>query len=303
MEGILDWGVEVVVWLQRASPSLDVPFIAITFLGHEAFFLVLLPLVYWSVDRRTGARLAVLLLLSECVNAAAKSLAAQPRPFEYDARVRKLIDAGGGGFPSGHTQGAVVVWGYLAWCVRRPWLWGLAGALMVLIPLSRVYLGVHFPTDLVGGYVLGAALLVLYLRLEGGAERWLVRVGLGLQLVAAVAVPALLALALWGAGAHGASAAGALMGLGVGVVLERRWVGFEARGDAWKQALRVGLGVPVLLALRVGLAAGAAGLEPAAVFRFVQYAVLGLAVALAGPWAFVRCRLAETHRHGAARSE
>ena len=109
MEGILDWGVEMVVWLQRASPSLDVPFTAITFLGHEAFFLVLLPLVYWSVDRRTGARLAVLLLLSECVNAAAKSLAAQPRPFEYDARVRKLIDAGGGASRAATRRGP-------SWC-------------------------------------------------------------------------------------------------------------------------------------------------------------------------------------------
>jgi len=245
----------------------------------------------------------VLLLLSECVNAAAKSLAAQPRPFQYDARAKKLIDAGGGGFPSGHTQGAVVVWGYLAWCVRRPWLWAVAGALMVLIPLSRVYLGVHFPTDLVGGYALGAALLVLYVLLEGGAEKWLVRGGLGLQLASAVAVPAVLAAALSAAGGHGVSAAGALMGLGVGVVLERRWVGFECGGAAWKQALRVSLGVPALFALRLGLAALSASPEPTVVFRFLEYALLGLAVALAGPWAFVRFRLAETRRDGAARDE
>ena len=66
MEGILDWGVVVIVWLQqRFSPELDVAFKIITWMGNEGFYLILLPFVYWCVDRAQGARLAIL-LRSDC---------------------------------------------------------------------------------------------------------------------------------------------------------------------------------------------------------------------------------------------
>ena len=57
------------------------------------------------------------------------------------------------------------------------WMWGIALLLIVFIPLSRIYLGVHFPTDLLGGYVLGALLLVLYLQLEERVGAWLGKKG------------------------------------------------------------------------------------------------------------------------------
>ena len=123
MESILNWGVETIVWLQQFSPQLDLPFKALTFLGNEEFFMLILPFVYWSLDRRTGARLAILFLFSAYVNTVAKALAGQPRPFQYDKAVKPLIRSGGGGFPSGHTQSAVVIWGYLAAAFQRPWLW------------------------------------------------------------------------------------------------------------------------------------------------------------------------------------
>jgi hypothetical protein len=65
-----------------------------------------------------------------------------------------------------------VVWGYLASSFRRPWLWVAAGLLLIFIPLSRIYLGVHFPTDLLGGYVLGAILPALPPR-QPLVEGWL----------------------------------------------------------------------------------------------------------------------------------
>ena len=123
MENILEWGIEVVCWFQQFSPKLDLPFIIFTFLGEEIFFLLLLPLMYWCVDRHIGARLAIIFLFSAYLNAFAKMLASQPRPFLYDDRVLKLFHAEGGGFPSGHTQNAVVVWGYMSNAFKKRWLW------------------------------------------------------------------------------------------------------------------------------------------------------------------------------------
>ena len=117
---MLDWGVEVVLWFQQFSPALDLPFKSLTFLGNLEFFLILMPLIYWCLDRRMGARLLILFLISAYINSVAKVIADQPRPFHYDSRIKALVHAGGGGLPSGHTQSAVVVWGYLASQARRP---------------------------------------------------------------------------------------------------------------------------------------------------------------------------------------
>lgn len=293
MEGILDWGVGVVLWFQQASPALDLPFKALTLMGNEMFYLVFFPLVYWCVDRRVGARLIILFLLSSSTNAVAKQLAGQPRPFEYDPTVQRLWPAGGKGFPSGHTQSAVVIWGYLACQFRKTWFRVVGGSLIVLIPLSRVYLGVHFPTDLLGGYLLGGALLVLYLRFQPVVEAWLAFRKIGIQLVAALALPSLILLLSPHIEAYQIKTAAALTGMGVGFVLERRWVRFDSGGIGWKRALRFLSGILVMVVFREGLGLLATAAEYESAFRFVRYLFLGLGGSLIAPWLFVSVGLAE----------
>ncbi|UCF93465.1 MAG: phosphatase PAP2 family protein [Desulfobacterales bacterium] len=113
MQAILDRGISLILWLQQCSPGLDWPFKFFTILGGSGFLLGIMPVIYWSIDCRQGRRLFVLLLLSAYINSAAKVLVHQPRPFEYDPQVQPLVNASGGGLPSGHTQNAVVFWGYL----------------------------------------------------------------------------------------------------------------------------------------------------------------------------------------------
>ncbi|MGD8613236.1 MAG: phosphatase PAP2 family protein [Desulfobacterales bacterium] len=291
---ILDWGIAVVRWLQQFSPSLDLPFKTLTFLGNLEFFLLFMPLLYWCVDRRTGARLLVLFLISAYINSIAKSLASQPRPFEYDSRVNALVHAGGGGLPSGHTQGAVVVWGFIAAQVKRPSMWLLAGFLMIAIPLSRLYLGVHFPTDLLGGYLIGAALLIAYLRFAPVIESGLINKGMRWQMAAAIGLPVGLIL-LSPAGARYAVTAGSvLLGFAPGMILERRWIRFHCDGSKRIRLLRFVAGMVVVVALWAGLKFAFSGLTPATFFRILRYALMGLWCSLGAPWLFARIGLAET---------
>lgn len=74
-------------------------------------------------------------------------------------------------FPSGHSYAAVLVFGFLAHtCMRYvpdPWSWPLAGimiSIILLIGISRIYLGAHFPSDVLGGWLLGMTTLYLVLR-------------------------------------------------------------------------------------------------------------------------------------------
>ncbi len=290
---LLDWGIEVVLWFQQFSPALDVPFKALTFLGDEAFYLLFMPLVYWCIDRRTGARLFFLLLFSAYINESAKALADQPRPFEYDPRVRPITHAVGGGLPSGHTQHAVVIWGYLAARLGNTGYWLLACFLMIGIPLSRIYLGVHFPTDLLGGYVLGGLMLVAFLRLSPIVETRLGQMDFVRQLALAVCAPLVLILLNPTGNPYVFSMAATLLGACTGFVLERRFVGFSSDGIWWKKALGYILGVLILLGLWIGLKVAFNSLEPAGIYRFMRYALVGLWGGVGAPWMFVRLKLTE----------
>ncbi len=293
MEHVLDWGINIILWFQQFSPALDAPFRFFTFLGEEPSILLLLPFIYWCFDRELGARLTVFFLCCDYTNKTAKTLLAQPRPFEYaPQQVHPLSPASGYGFPSGHSQDAVAIWGYLATQLRRTWFWVVALTLILLIALSRIYLGVHFPTDVLGGLLFGVLLLLAYLWLEPKVEPWLRASGLAWQLGVALVVPVLMMVAV--PAPEPVTPAATLLGMGVGFVLERRWVRFESGGVWWKRLVRFLLGAVVLAGLWLGLKTIFGDAEPALLLRAIRYALVGLWGSFGAPWFFARLRLVET---------
>ncbi len=292
MDAIWQWGIDLIHTVQLVhGPALDAIFKAITFLGEEEFFLLLLPLMFWCVDFAVGVRLAFAFLLSSYVNSGLKDLFAHPRPFELDPTV-KLHEASGYGLPSGHSQSAVVVWGTIAAGFRKTWLWVVAILLMVLIGFSRIYLGVHFPTDVLGGWTVGVLFLAAYLGLQPRVEAWLKKAGLGAQLALAVIVP--LALLLLHPTKDAASPMAALMGMGMGFALLMRITSFSAAGPAWQVAVRFLVGMVGMSVLYFGLSAvfPHEGQPLYFALRFVRYALVGLWAGLGAPWLFLKLRLA-----------
>ena len=278
----------LILWLQQCSPYLDWPFRLVTALGNESFFLLFLPLVYWCIDRRMGAGLAVLFLISASLNAVAKAVFGMPRPFAVDSAVMQLASAQGNGFPSGHTQGAMVVWLYLAARAQKNWLWWLAGGLIVLIPVSRLYLGVHFPVDLCGGYILGGGLVVIFLKTEQPVAAMLESRSTALLLTVLVVIAGVSALWAKDQGDYVISTVAALTGTGCGMVMERRWVRFAPRTRLRQQLVCYLAGIIGLLVIYVGLKIGFAGIEPAWLLRFLRYGLVGMWVAAGAPWLFKR---------------
>jgi membrane-associated phospholipid phosphatase len=272
-DNVLDWGLTWVLFLQQFSPALDGLMSALTLLGEAAGFVLLISLLYWSLDRRLAVRLLLLYVLSLFINTWAKELLMQPRPFEYDPRVLRLDSSGGGGLPSGHTQGAVVVWGFVALWVRKRWTTVLAVAVIILVSISRVYLGMHFPTDVLGAYLLGGLLLWAFVRLEPAATRWLDGVAILWRIALTAVLPAV---------------AGALALLGASLGYHLLWppARDELGGSALQRIVRwlVGLGSTALLALGVVALPAAVALP--------GYLLLGLWAAVGAPWLFTRLGLA-----------
>jgi membrane-associated phospholipid phosphatase len=300
---LVPWGADVIVWVQSFSNDwLDAVFGALTFLGNEEFYLLLLPFVFWCVHRGIGIRLGYLSLLSAWVNDVIKYLFKIPRPASLDARVRRLAEEIGPSFPSGHAQNAVANWGYLAYRLSKPVFWAGAVILILGIGLSRIVLGVHFPQDMIGGWLIGLALLVIFVWAEPPVTRWLSRQKRPVQLILAVGVPVLLIFV------HPADVEGlypaegsitpmsAMAGFGIGLVMEQAWVRFRVDGEWWRRGLRFLVGLVVVAIFYLGprliLPEGMAyGLE--ALLRFVRYALVGWATVFLCPWLFVRLRLAE----------
>jgi membrane-associated phospholipid phosphatase len=300
LESLVPWGTDILVKAQSYSSEwLVAIFTVFTFLGYEEFYLLLLPLIYWCVDKPIGIGLGYLSLLSAWFNSVVKYLFGIPRPADPHLDVPRPETSPS--FPSGHAQGAVVNWGYLAVRFRKPAVWVLAIIMFLGIGLSRIVLGVHFPQDVIGGWLIGLVLLVVYAWAEAPIRRWVSGLDTPVQLALAIGVPVVL-IFLHPADTEGlypvegsVTAMSALVGFGVGLVMERLYVRFGMEGEWWRRALRLLVGLIVVALVYFGPRTllpeeMAHGLE--VVVRFVRYALVGWVVAFACPWLFVKLRLA-----------
>ncbi len=327
-DNVLAWGIDLILSLQGWGEGLLGPMNFFTFLGREEFFLLLMPVLYWSVDSRVGLRIAIYLTTSSFLNGVVKVAFHAPRPYWFDTRVRLLgAPESSFGIPSGHAQNAVVIWGGLAAALRKGWGWVAAIALMFLIGFSRLYLGVHFPTDVLAGWVIGGVLFGLLIWLESPVVRWFRRFTLrgqiailfGLSLAAILvaagsirAVEAVFALpAEWVQNAALAApeepiaplslsgtitTAAAFFGLVAGALWLERRGGFDVRGPLAARAGRFLVGLVGVLLFWMGLDVlfGLIAADESLlgyVLRFIRYSVVGAWITALAPLVFVRLKL------------
>lgn len=191
---ILNAGVELIQWLEAyRTPVLTGFFLVVTDIGSTVGYLLMLPIIWWGFSWKLGARIFVALVLSVYINSLIKDVVALPRPFVYADDVVSLRTPEEFSFPSGHAQQAALFWGLVALHLRKRWFTALAAVIVLLIGFSRVYLGVHFPSDVVVGWALGAALALAYARWFKPVVDWAGQLELSSQTLLALGVPALLA--------------------------------------------------------------------------------------------------------------
>ena len=291
---------------------LGAPMKLFSFLGSEPFFLLLLPLVYWNIDRRIGARLAILLICSVVSNDLLKVAFALPRPF-WTSGIGQLAGKPevSFGFPSGHAQSAAALWTFVALQTRRPRLWvALAFVLLILVALSRLYVGAHYPLDVVGGALIGYGLLAVFLRAEKPVARAMGH-SLPLQIAAIIVAGVVVGLLYWlaarrlilpaqtsaGFEAYASAVAGdkfvqrvgALLGLCGGLALASHFVPFATAATSAQKIIRFVVGIAVTGVLYVLAKKLPANLP----LSFAGYFVLTIWVTLLAPALFVRLKMME----------
>jgi membrane-associated phospholipid phosphatase len=328
MDILMQWGINIILALQSVPGWTGVMKFYSLF-GTEEFFLVVMPVLYWCVDSSVGLQVGVALIASGSLNSLLKVAFHLPRPYWVDQRVLGLGTETSYGLPSGHAMASSTLWGLLAAHLKRWWTWAAALVLIGLVSLSRLYLGVHFPTDVLAGWVFGALVLAAVLVWERPLAAMLEPLSVGQQIGLAFAVSAaylalydgVLALlaatpdpAAWAqtaalagvprAGqlaidprnpADGVTGAGLIFGLGASLALLAHRPCFLVRGPWRLRALRVVVGAAGVLVLWLGLAlvTPAQPFIAAAVMRYIRYSSTVFWALYLAPLAFIRLGLAE----------
>lgn len=316
MDPLLELGLNSTRWLQETYPQLAGFFTLISNLGLEEFYLALFPLVYWCINKPVGKLFAYLFLLATALNSFLKQAFRGPRPFWLEPDLL-LWEETSYGVPSGHVQLATVTYLFIAGWIRRWWAWLIAAIMILLMSISRVYLGSHFIHDTVVGFLGSAFLLLGFLLWQQYTAKGFSRRILGFKLMVALAVPVVYAIsfallrliigepdlsvpwashvpeaeleALQGA----ATAVGVLLGVGLGFPLESSRVRFRSDGAIWQRAARYLLGMAITVAIWFGLGAvfPRDPLWLALPLRVLRYFLVGMWIAYFAPLVFIRLRL------------
>ena len=263
---------ELLYWLQSVrTPLGDAFFSAITHLGEETLFIVFGLLVFWCLDKWEGYYLLSTGLTGTVINQGLKLWFRIPRPWVRDPNFPIVeaarAEATGYSFPSGHTQSSVGIFGALARWNKQRWLRILCVALCLLVPFSRLYLGVHTPADVGVSFVLALVMVFGFYPVIRKAMRSPNTMRLLLLCMTASAVALLLFVTRCPFPAdtdvtnleHGIKNAWKMLGCMLGVwatyECDLRWTKFDTKAPLPGQLLKLVLGFGLLLAIKAGMKA------------------------------------------------
>jgi membrane-associated phospholipid phosphatase len=324
MQTIIQFGISIILALQAMGDWLIPPMRFFSYLGTEDFFFLVLPLIYWCVDSSLGLRIGFILVTSSMFNYVGKLLFAGPRPYWVSSHVRALWPETTFGIPSGHAQNAVTVWGMTAAYSKRAWVWITAILLVFFIGFSRLYLGSHFPHDVILGWLIGGIILWAFVRFWEKSATLIGNKTLKVQIFIAFMVSLVfIALGLGSAALRDNyripdswinnmlligtdvpapidandifTSAGTFFGLAVGAAWIKPLGGYHAKGAIGKRVLRYLVGLIGILIFWMGLGVVLPRGDGFIFYtlRFIRYALVGWWVAGGAPWVFIRIRLAE----------
>jgi membrane-associated phospholipid phosphatase len=264
------------------TPLLDTSFKFLTNAGSEPVYILLASLIFWCLNKKTGLRILYVILFSAYIALLAKNVFGMPRPPAYLHKVTENDF----GFPSGHAQVSSSFWGYLGLRSKRTLIIIIGAIAVILVSLSRLYLGVHYPGDVVGGIIFGLLVAFISYRMEPGILKILNKQSRNSKYLIALSLPVILVLI--------SSFQGGLMkeqvelgivmaSVGFGYLLEEEKVRFcdlKNKKQKVKRAL-----VGILILGMIYLISGVLSLIYP-VFIYVKYGALGFSSVFIVPWVF-----------------
>lgn len=283
-------------------PGLNELMLAVTQLGEETAFLVIALIVFWCVDKKKGYYVMSVGFLGTMANQIVKLACRVPRPWVLDPDFTILEQAReaatGYSFPSGHTQTAVGTFGCLAATTQKKWWRWVCILLAFLVGFSRMYVGVHTPSDVLVGAGMACALVWLLKKPVLSGEKKQMKTVIAAMLT--VSVLFLLYVSFWNfpvdmdthnmeSGTKNAyTMLGCLVGVAIVYLVDEKWLHFPEKAVWWVQIIKVVVGLLLVLAVKEGLRAPLELLLPVYPARAVRYFLIVIMAGAVWPLSFRR---------------
>jgi len=320
METLQQFGISLIQALQTFSPSLDGFMKFFTFLGRIEFYLLIIPLIYWTIDRRLGMRALLALILTDVLGMTFKLLFHQPRPY-WIGGVKQMAEESSYGIPSTHASDSLAVGGYLAYRVKKNWFWAVMLVVLFFIGLSRLYLGAHFPHDVLFGWLIGGLVLWGFMRFADRAAIWARSLSLSAQIATGFGTSIIVILIGWlirffvsGVTDPGSwssyaieartispffTLSGALFGCIAGYAMMRQYTRFQTSGTFGIRVLRYLFGIigVVLIYFGLDVVFGLLAADESTlgyILRYIRYGAATFWTTAGAPFVFLKIKLAET---------
>ncbi|MBE5772911.1 MAG: phosphatase PAP2 family protein [Clostridiales bacterium] len=253
------------------TPLGDAFFSTITHLGEETLFIVIGLFFYWCLSKKQGLRLLFIGFAGTVTNQFLKLLFRVPRPWVLDESFTIVesarAQATGYSFPSGHTQMSIGTFGAIAYMTRKKLVRIIGVAICILVPLSRMYLGVHTPADVLVSAAITVAMVFAFPWIMDRAEQKKHGLDLFFGIMAFIAAAMLVFIIVYPFPAdidmnnytHGieniSKILGCILGAWLGVVIDRRYVNFDTRAAWWVHGIKLVLGAAIVFAIKALLKA------------------------------------------------
>ncbi len=274
-----------------AGSWLDYLMLGITWTGSAIFYMMAIPVLYWCWDRRRALYIGAVYLTAMTVNDSLKCFFNHPRPDQANLLpgIQELATRHmprGPGFPSGHAQGAVGFWGSILAVTGNKTVKTVCVAMIIIVSYSRLYLGVHYLGDILGGLVLGILCIVIVIPASFMAEKHYRSISPIIAVAILLIIPVIIYIIV--PGHYLNTTMGAASGFLIGALLAEERIQFNPRNRIPCQVAKITIGITVLAAIRFGLRSL---LPDSAAAGFFRYWCIGFWCSFGAPYVFGKIKV------------
>lgn len=274
------------------------------YLGEETGYLLLLPVLYWSVHKESGKKLFILALSTAFISTIFKNWWQRPRPFHVAPnRISPIYQPESFGLPSGHTMFGTVLGIGVIKEVKKRWVTIAMLVFIMLMGLSRMIHGVHYPQDVVVGLLIGTAYVSLFYLIYDPISVALARCSMAQKFLFVILGLALVFILVtlihheYETRKSFLSMSGALAGGLTGLILEHKFLNFKIKNAVCMRILSSAVGLVTLLAVYFLLTFGFYSIVgksttiPVLILYVFRYGLVGFWVTFCVPWLLKKIKL------------
>ncbi|MDA1884624.1 phosphatase PAP2 family protein [Bacillus cereus group sp. BY105LC] len=252
----------------------------VSIIANETLYLIVISISYWCVSKRKAFHMIVMLCFSGYIGIVIKEFMKIPRPYTYDG-IQSLYEksAASYSFPSTHVQLATTFWGSFMILCKKRIIWIIGIVFIILVAISRLYLRVHWLSDIIGAVLFSVIVVYLYTKVTMGlSDRKFIllqRIILAVSLIMYVMTSQVDNLKLLGV----------LTGSTIGIMLENHFINMNESNDFKIQVVKTVLGLSIMLIMQFILK------KVIPDMYYLRYAVTGITITFLCPFIFHMLRL------------